>query len=366
MTWDVDPLTDPRLANIPEPEPDPTPNRKAFKAVTATAPLRYYAWEVLGAVAAWGHLPEALLPSLCDRVPAAEIAPTLETLRAAGALRRFVDCPKCREVAIWSLRPSHALRKIVSSAPAKHRMGFYGGPESGLTTTDFCALPKLVKHDTAAAVLASRLAGVLPAGWIFGARDARWSRLLRFPAPRVGETAFRQSSKTGRIERWADLVYVSETGARVAVEVTVSQNRSQLASKARWWGVSISERGGARLAGLTVVILDRPGRDIAGKAVCDAFPQSAGWDKGYRKHALECVLSASWEEWVSGAATPAGENGWRAYRHVTTRRKEPVRLAELNVSGDRLWAEGPRQVAAGRQLKGIFRCPGTAQTGTGG
>lgn len=366
---DIDPLTDPRLVNIPAPEPDPTPNRRHLKNLLTVAPLKYWAWETLGAVAAWGHLSTPLTAAACPRVPPEAVPEMLETLHSAGCLRRFTDCPKCREVDIWSLRPSHALKKLVSAAPARHQTGFYGRPpDPGLTPTDLVSAPKLAKHDLAAATLAGRLSKVLPAGWIFGARDARWSTLLRFPPPRVGATAFRQASQTGHVERWADLVYVSADGRnRVAVEVTVSNNRPQLARKARWWGVSIAERGGPGVAGLRVVILDAPGKTRAGTAICDAFPQSAGWDKGYRRYALEGVLSAGWGEWVDGPHTPAGENGWRAYQHTTPKTKHPLRLADPPAGAVGGYADGPGDAVSRKLVKGVFACgPGAAPRASGG
>jgi len=369
VTWQVDPLSDPRLVNIPAPDPDPSPNRRLLKSVLETTPLRYYAWEILGAVAAWGHLSTPLAAAVCPRVPPDRVAETLGTLHSAGCLRRFTDCPTCRGIEIWSLRPSAALKKTVAAAPARHQAGFYGQqPGPSLTPTDLSALPKLAKHDLAAAALAERLSAVLPAGWIFGARDARWSTLLRFPAPQIGASAFRQASRTGQIERWADFVYVSADGLnRVAVEVTVSQNRSQLARKARWWGVSIAERGGPAFAGLRVVLLDAPGKNHASGAIGDAFPTSAGWDKGYRKHALNGVLSAGWEEWIDGPHTPAGENGWRAYQHQTAKRKHPLALAIPPAGCVGGYADGPAWAVSQKLLKGVFTCqPGGASRVSGG
>lgn len=355
MSWDVDPLTDLRLVNIPAPDGDPKPNRRKQKNVLEVTPLKYYAWEVLGAVAAWGHLSTHLVGALCPLVPPDAVPEVLETLRDAGCLRRYVDCPKCREINIWSLRPSHALKATIASAPLRHQIGFFGRSPEGITPTDLSALSKLAKHDLAAAALGERLAEVLPPGWVFGARDARWSALLRFPAPQIGMTAFRQASRTGQIERWADLLYVSADGlSRVAVEVTVSQNRPQLARKARWWGVSIAERGGTGFAGLRVVILDAPGRDYAGNAIRDAFPKSAGWDKGYRRYALEGgVLSGKWEEWVDGPHTPASENGWRAYQHLTSQ-KTPLKLVTPPSDSIGGWADGVKWAMGKKLLKGVF------------
>lgn len=356
--WALDPLTDRRLANIPDPDADPTPNRRAQKTVRETTPTKYYAREILGAVAAWGHLPSPLVASICDRIPPEAVEETLALLWQAGALRRYVDCPNCEEIVIWSLRASHSLKRIVAESPWRHQVGFFGTDPEDLSTTDYVASPKLSKHDTAAAAAAFRLSKVLPEGWIFGARDARWSLLLRFPIPQIGATAFRRGSRTGQIERWADFVYVRADGKmRVAVEVTVSQNRSQLAGKARWWGVSIAERGGASKAGLKVVILDAPGKQLAGKAIVSAFPESSGWDMGRRTAALEGVLSANWEDWISGVSTPAAENGWLAYQHENARKKHPVRLASdsFDVGG---WADGASWAWENKLLKGAIRCEG--------
>lgn len=355
MTWTVDPLADPRLINIPVPLPDPTPNKKSFKTVHELSPIKHYAMEILSAISGWGHLSTPLVRSICPRISSQDIDETLDTLYTAGILRKYVDCLKCKEIEIWALRPSQALKKVVASASEKSQIGFFGSMPDNKNPTDYCALPKLAKHDLAAAALAERLASVLPAGWIFGARDAQWSTLLRYPTPKIGATAFRQTAKTGQIQRWADFVYVKADGTlRVAVEVTVTQNKTQLAGKARWWGVSIAARGGYDKAGLYVVILDAPGKDYAGKSIASAFPASSGWDRGYRSLGMEAVLSAKWEEWVKDDMTPAGENGWRAYQHTTASKKKVLLTGQESFPTTNGWDIGPRYYTENKMLKGFI------------
>lgn len=350
--WNVDPLLDPRLVNIPSPEPDPKPDSNKQKWFLNDTPLKYYAWEMLGSIAAWGHVPNDLIPDVCPRVPQKSIEEVVVGLWECGALRRYLDCPTCEGLEIWSLRQSHFLQKIVASSPLNFQIGFFGCDPEGRNTTNYVPPEKLVKHDVAAVSVAVRLSKMLPAGWILGARDARWSTLLRFPSPKIGATAFRDSSRTGQIERWADWVYVSEAGDnRVAVEVTVSQSAGQLARKARWWGVSIAQRGGAAQSGLRVVLLNPPKKDIAGVGIMKAFPQHSGRDSGWRRDALEGVLSASWEDWMSA---PASGGGWLAWQHETVSKKKSVPLGSgLDTWG---WNVGVQWANDNRLLKGAVRC----------
>lgn len=357
MNFDiVDVLTDPRLSNIPAPDPSPPPSARAKRQLSET-PHKYWGWEILGAVAAWGHLTPKLLSVLCPAVKPEKIEETLALLWEAGCLRRHRDCPVCENIVIWSLRAGPSLTKAVASQPPKHQQGFFGEPLSeNLDTTNYCPPPLLCKHDFAASELAFRLSQSLEEGWIVGARDSRCSALLRMPKPERNDTAWRAKRKSDSIERWADLTYIRKRdGLRVAIEVTVSQNRSQLASKARWWGVCISERGGPDSAGLRVVILDPPGKKNAPKAVADAFPASSGFGGGHREAALDGVLTAKWEEWVNGQLTPAAENGWKAYKHPSAGRSEDVRLTDLEGSDPR-WAHGISEAVRRRQLKGVFAC----------
>ena len=353
----IDVLTDPRLSNIPAPDAPPTPDPASQKLLQET-PQKYYVWELLGSIAAWGHASPKTLAHLCPEIPYAQIEPTLELMWQAGLLRRHQDCPKCQDITVWALRAGGSLKKNLQGQRELHRQGFFGELETeDLSTTDYCPPPPLCKHDLAASELAYRLACFLPEGWILGARDSRWSSLLRLPKPdRMDSTAFRQVNKTTLVERWGDLTYIRESdGLRILVEVTVSQNRSQLASKARWWGVSIAERGGPVKAGLRVVILDAPGKDIARHAVADAFPHDEGWEGKYYELGLPGVLTANWSDWISGEFTPAQTNGWIAYEH-TGKRPARVNLLELD-GGDPRWAVGIAENVRRRRLKGVFCSP---------
>lgn len=348
-----DPMTDLRLVNIPAPDPSPKPDRNAEKHLQ-NAPYKYYMWEYLGAIAAWGHISSEILDVLSSKVPEEHREETLELMWRAGYLRRYTDCPSCRSIQIWSLKAGQPLSRAVNTQPFSHQQGFYGLLDIEDESPTGLGPPEaLAKHDLAAAELACRLSECLPPGWILGARDSKCSALLRLPKPARRDTAWRQERKKDCIERWADLVYVRKSdGLRIAIEVTYKQNKHQLAGKARWWGVSIAERGGYEKAGLRVVILDPPGKSIAEQGILAAFPGEHGWDK-YREDAHGSVLCAKWEEWVDGGITPAGENGWLAYQPHSGKKKTSVRLVSLEGSGPE-WAEGVKEAVDSKKVKGVF------------
>lgn len=358
LTNRPDPLTDIRLVNTPAHDPDHISDKEAKRCreELAITPAVHYTREILTSIAAWGHVTEEQIQVLCPKIPPEVLSEIVPALHVAGYTRTHTDCPTCREIVIVSLRNSQALGRLVDGWGETHKKAFYGEqPSSETAPAILCPPPQLSKHNAAATELACRLGAFLPAGWILGARDAKCSAMLRMPLAAKRDSMWRRGGTSAFVEKWADLVYVRESdGLRIAVEVTVTQGRGQLAAKARWWGASIAARGGPEQAGLRVVLLSPPGRNVAEKGIEDAFPASARQDDPEKRMlALSGVLSANWDEWVDGDKTPSAEAGWPAYEH-TGRKKKRIRLSDLD-GGDSRWAEGVKSSWEKKELKGCIR-----------
>ena len=354
-----DPLTDKRLVLIPPPDPDIPISRKAQRQLLSSHHSKVIAWDILSGLAAWGHMTTEQIEHMYHAVSVVNIRKSLELLNASGAIRKHTDCPNCNEITIWGLRPSKFLTKIIALASEDKKTAFFGQPTLNVTSlASFCSPPKIAKHDIAAVEIACRLSDFLEEGWILGSRDARCSSLLRYTPPEINRARWERISDVRNLERWGDVLYVrKKDGLRICIEVTVTQNKTQLANKARWWGVSIAERGGAEKAGLYVVLLDPPGKSVVQDGLKKAFPSEATWDEDYREAAFESVLFAKWEEWIYGKKTPGQANGLLSYKHNIRGKPDSVRLTDL-CGSDKRWASGVEQSIENKTLKGFFFAKG--------
>lgn len=355
-----DPLTDKRLVLIPPPDPDIHISRKSQRQLLLSNQHKNIAWDILAGLAAWGHMTtEQIERMYLNFFSSKNIIDTLNMLHESGAIRKHTDCPTCQEITIWGLRPSKFLTKIISLAPEARKTAFFGQPTLNVQSlASFCSPPKIAKHDIAATEIACRLADFMEEGWILGSRDARCSSLLRYTPPETNTTRWERIADVRNLERWGDVLYIRKRdGLRVCVEVTVTQNKTQLANKARWWGVSIAERGGPQAAGLYVVLLDPPGKSVVQDGLKKAFPAEASWDSDYREVAFESVLLAKWEEWIFGEKTPASANGLLAYRNNIRGKPDSVRIADLAGSGKK-WVAGVENAIESKHLKGVFHAEG--------
>ncbi len=347
----IDPLTDERLSNIFQPTYLLKKSNHLFRDIIYSSnEKRILSISILGALSSWGHLTKEQIISIIQNFTETEIFLTLEDLNNTDVLNKFIDCPTCKNITIYGLKPSKALKKIVSSMSSHEAIyAFAEQNPDPKNIYDLCSTAQTNKHDISIAELSRRIALLFDNTVALGAKYTSCSSLLRNTKP---DGAMPWATRSIEIERWADsLIVFFNNNTRYALEMGLKQSVNQIARKARWWGMSIAYRGGYEKCGLRVVFVDPPEKPgHSKKAIEQSFFKDESWiDIVGQKNVLESLCYVNWSDWIVGEESPFFANGMV----VTDGLGNKIKLA--NEKWEHNWTSGLETSIKFGLISGIFK-----------